>query len=448
MKEKKEELLNIKAECKQLDAYGKGVVKVREDAFYIDGLLPQEKVELHLKQGKKNKLVSAERLSDSEDRVKPRCRIFDRCGGCQLQHMNYEAQLKWKKQKVQHLLGRYGKVQDVLGMKDPWAYRNKVIASFSLNRKGKVIAGIYEEDSHRIVPYSSCWIQDPKAEQIISSICTIMDELKIQPYDEDRRTGLIRHCLIRIGHVSRQVLVCLVCASPMFPARKQFVQKLRQLHPEISTIVMNVNSRSTSVVLGPQERVLYGNGTIKDRLCGLNFTLSSKAFYQINTEQTEVLYGKAMEMAQLSGKETVLDAYCGIGTISLAAAQKAKEVIGVEVNPVSVVNAIENAKANHLRNAWFVEADAGLFMEQAAHEGKKFDVVFMDPPRAGSDIRFLKSLCRLRPGKVVYISCNPSTQERDLRYLIQHGYKVGEIVPVDLFPQTVHVETIAVLTKK
>ncbi len=448
MKEKKKDsILSVRTKCIQLDASGKGLVKIKDEKVLIENLLPGEEVELEYTRGRGIRVVSAVRLTDSLLRVKPRCRVFDRCGGCQLQHVDYPAQLDWKKEKVQQLLGRYGRVHDVLGMAEPWAYRNKVIATFSLSKKGKVIAGIYEEDSHQLVPYSSCWIQDPIAEKILATVCELMTELRIEPYDEDQRTGLVRHCLIRVGHVSREVLVCLVCASPIFPARKQLIQRLRQRHPEITTIVMNVNSRNTSVVLGSQERVLVGPGKIQDELCGLKFSIAAKSFYQINSVQTEVLYGKAMELANLTGKERVLDAYCGIGSISLVAAKAAKEVVGVEVNPVSVKNAIENARMNHLRNAWFVEADAGLFMEQAAREGQAYDVVFMDPPRAGADERFLKSLCRLNPDRIVYISCNPSTQARDLRHLTHEGYQVRTIVPVDLFPMTSHVETICLLVK-
>lgn len=445
--QKKEPTYTLKTICSGLDASGKGIVKIKNDKVLIENLLPQEEVELEYTIKKEPKVISAMRLSESADRVKPRCRIFDRCGGCQLQHVNYKAQLEWKKEKVQSLLGRYGQVQEILGMEEPWAYRNKVIATFSLNKKGKVIAGIYEEDSHQVVPYSECWIQDAMAAKILNTLCELMTKFRIEPYDEDKRTGLVRHCLIRIGHVSREVLVCLVCASPIFPARKQLVQQLRSRHPEITTIVMNVNNRSTSIVLGQQERVLSGTGKIQDQLCGLRFSITAKSFYQINTQQTEILYYKAMELANLTGQERVLDAYCGIGTISLVAAQKAKEVVGVEVNPVSIKNAIENARVNHIRNAWFVEADAGLFMEQAAREGQRYDVVLMDPPRSGADERFLKSLCQLSPDRIVYISCNPSTQARDLRHLTHEGYQVEAIVPVDLFPMTVHVETIVLLSK-
>lgn len=434
--------------CIELDPSGKGIVKIENEKINIEGILPGERLQAEFEvKGKRKRLVSCKRLSSSPDRTAPRCAVFHRCGGCQLQHLSYSAQLAWKKEKVRQLLGRFAPVPDVLGMRDPWGYRNKVIATFSVNKKGRVIAGIYEEDSHQVVAYPSCPIQDNAAEKIIHTLCSLMNDLKIPPYDEDRRIGLVRHCLIRVGHVSRQVLVCLVCANPIFPARKQLVSELRRRHPEITTLVMNVNPRSTSVVLGSQERILFGDGKIQDQLCGLKFQLTAKSFYQVNSSQTEVLYAKALELAELNGREQVLDAYCGIGTISLIAAKQAKEVLGVEVNPAAVRNAIENARLNRTRNAWFIEADAGLFMEQAAREGQHFDVVFMDPPRSGADERFLKSLSLLSPQKIVYISCNPSTLARDLKYLVRQGYQVRKLETVDMFPMTAHVECVCLLTR-
>lgn len=293
----------------------------------------------------------------------------------------------------------------------------------------------------------SCLIQDSKADEIARSVRAIMKECKLLPYDEDSETGLLRHLLVRTGFASGQVMVVLVTASPIFPARSRFVSLLRERHPEITTIVMNCNPRKTSMVLGEQERILYGKGYIEDILCEKRFAISPRSFYQVNPQQTEVLYQRAIGMAQLKKGQRVLDAYCGIGTIGLIAADKVDEVIGVEVNAQAVKDANANAKRNGVENIRFVCADAGAFMTNLADAGEKIDVVFMDPPRSGSDEAFLQSVCRLSPDQVVYISCDPQTQKRDLAVLRAGGYHVREIQPVDMFPQTAHVETVVLLSK-
>ena len=332
-------------------------------------------------------------------------------------------------------------------MVEPWRYRNKCHISFGMNARRQIISGIYEENSHRVVPVESCLIQDSKADEIARSVRAIMKECKLLPYDEDSETGLLRHLLVRTGFASGQVMVVLVTASPIFPARSRFVSLLRERHPEITTIVMNCNPKKTSMVLGEQERILYGKGYIEDILCEKRFAISPRSFYQVNPQQTEVLYQRAIGMAQLKKGQRVLDAYCGIGTIGLIAADKVDEVIGVEVNAQAVKDANANAKRNGVENIRFVCADAGAFMTNLADAGEKIDVVFMDPPRSGSDEAFLQSVCRLSPDKVVYISCDPQTQKRDLAVLRAGGYHVREIQPVDMFPQTAHIETVVLLSK-
>ena len=339
------------------------------------------------------------------------------------------------------------KLYQIVGMVEPWRYRNKCHISFGMNGRRQIISGIYEENSHRVVPVESCLIQDSKADEIARSVRAIMKECKLLPYDEDSETGLLRHLLVRTGFASGQVMVVLVTASPIFPARSRFVSLLRERHPEITTIVMNCNPRKTSMVLGEQERILYGKGYIEDILCEKRFAISPRSFYQVNPQQTEVLYQRAIGMAQLKKGQRVLDAYCGIGTIGLIAADKVDEVIGVEVNAQAVKDANANAKRNGVENIRFVCADAGAFMTNLADAGEKIDVVFMDPPRSGSDEAFLQSVCRLSPDQVVYISCDPQTQKRDLAVLRAGGYHVREIQPVDMFPQTAHVETVVLLSK-
>ena len=281
----------------------------------------------------------------------------------------------------------------------------------------------------------------------MQSVAGLMKSFKMRAYNEDTGYGFLRHILIRTGYHTGQIMVVLVTASPVFPSKNNFVKALRKLHPEITTIVANVNDRNTSMILGDKQQVLYGKGYIEDILCGKRFRISPKSFYQVNPVQTEILYDKAMEYAELTGKETVIDAYSGIGTIGMVASDRAKEVISVEVNGDAVRDAIANAKMNKIKNVHFYKADAGEFMVKMAAAGQKADVVFMDPPRAGSDRKFLNSLLRLKPRKVVYISCNPETLKRDLGYLTGNGYRVKKIQPVDMFPMTEGIETVSLLSR-
>lgn len=360
--------------------------------------------------------------------------------------MTYERQLHWKQSKVEGLLGKFCTVSPVIGMENPYHYRNKVQAAFSVNRSKKIISGVYQSSTHTIVPVDSCMIEDEKADKIIVTIRELMEAYRFSPYDEITGRGFLRHVLVKRGFSSGEVMVVLVTGSPIFPAKKNFIFSLLQKHPDITTILMNVNPHYTSMVLGEAEKVLYGKGYIVDDLCGCTFRISAKSFYQINPVQTEVLYRKAIEFAGLTGQETVIDAYCGIGTIGLIASRSAAKVIGVELNRDAVKDAIVNARQNNMGNIYFYAADAGEFMTEMAGEGETADVVFMDPPRAGSDEAFLTAVVTLAPRRIVYISCNPETQERDLVFLTKHGYAVGQIQPVDMFPHTNHVECVALLT--
>lgn len=376
-----------------------------------------------------------------------KCNISKKCGGCQFQGIPYKEQLKKKQKKEQSLLGAYGKVCPIIGMENPYYYRNKVHAVFDRDRKGNIISGIYEEGTHRVVPVENCLIEDEKSQEIIRTIRGMLKSFKIRTYDEDTGYGLLRHVLIRRGFSTGEIMVVLVTGSPIFPSKNNFVKALRKAHPEITTVVLNVNDRQTSMVLGEREKPIFGPGFIKDRLCGCMFRISPKSFYQVNPVQTERLYKKAIRLADLKGKEKVLDAYCGIGTIGMIASKQAKEVIGVELNRDAVRDAIGNAKGNGVKNIRFYQADAGEFMVAMAEQGEKMDVVFMDPPRAGSDEAFLQSVVKLAPKKVVYISCNPETLARDLGYLTKKKYKVTKICPVDMFPFTDHCEVITCLQR-
>lgn len=375
------------------------------------------------------------------------CPVYKKCGGCQLQNMDYPAQLEWKQRLCVKLLGGFGQVEKIIGMDNPYHYRNKVQWAFSQDRNKKIISGVYQSSTHRIVPVESCMTEDEKADEIIVSVGKLMKAFKLAVYNEVTGRGFLRHVLVKRGFSTGEIMVVLVTGTPVFTAKNHFIRELLKLHPDITTVVMNVNDKFTSLVLGKNEKTLYGPGYIVDELCGLRFRISAKSFYQINPAQTHVLYNKAMEYAGLTGEETVIDAYCGIGTIGMVAAKHAGNVIGVEVNPDAVKDAISNARLNGMNNIRFYKADAGEFMVAMAEENEKCDVVFMDPPRAGSDENFLKSLCTLAPGRVVYISCNPETLGRDLKYLSSHGYKVKKIQPVDMFPMTNHVEAIILMTR-
>ena len=375
------------------------------------------------------------------------CPVQKKCGGCQLLEVPYGEQLRQKQKQVEKLLGPYCKVEKILGMEEPFHYRNKVHAVFGHRKDGTVISGTYQEGTHFIVPVDECMIEDPKADAIIRDIRDLLKSFKIKTYNEDTGYGLFRHALIRTGFHSGEVMVVLVLGSPILPSKNNFVKALRKLHPEITTIVLNVNSQKTSMILGEKETVLYGKGYIEDTLCGLTFRISSKSFYQVNPRQTEVLYSKAIQLAGLTGRERMIDAYCGIGTIGLIASSQAGEVISVEQNPDAVKDAISNAKRNGVKNIRFYRNDAGKFMTELAQASETVDVVFMDPPRAGSDEAFLTSLVTLRPKKVVYISCNPVTLERDLKFLTKRGYQAKVACPVDMFPMCSNIESICLLER-
>ena len=379
------------------------------------------------------------------DQEKFLCPVARQCGGCQLQGLKYEEQLKKKEAWVRKELSSYGKVSPILGMKDPYYYRNKVHASFGIDQKKRPVCGIYEAKSHRIVPVEHCYLENETAQAIVHTIFDLLKSFKIKTYDEDTGYGLLRHVLIRTGYQTGEVMVVLVLSSPILPSKNNFVKALRKVHPEISTVVINVNDKKTSMILGEKEQVIYGKGQITDVLCGKSFVISPKAFYQVNPVQTEVLYQTAISFAKLTGKETVVDAYCGIGTIGILASDHCKRVIGVESNPDAVRDARKNIKANQASNVEIYGNDAGAFLVDLAEKKEKIDVVFLDPPRAGSDAPFLQSVLKLAPKRVVYISCNPETQARDLRVLTKGGYKVEKIQPCDMFPGSEHVETVCCL---
>ncbi|MCQ2465335.1 MAG: 23S rRNA (uracil(1939)-C(5))-methyltransferase RlmD, partial [Oscillospiraceae bacterium] len=346
------------------------------------------------------------------------CPVAKKCSGCQLQNMSYEEQLVFKQNAAEKYLSKFGTVNKIIGMYYPYHYRNKVQAYFIQARGGKIVSGVYQSKTKGIAAVDSCMIEDKKADEIVVTIRNLMKSLKLTAYDRTNDAGFLRHVLIRRAFKTGQIMVVLAASTPLFPNRNVFIKQLLKAHPEITTIIHNIaDDKTETMVLGEREIILHGNGYIEDVLCGCKFRISSKSFYQINPQQTEVLYKKAMEYAGLTGREIVVDSYSGIGTLGIIGSKKAGKVISVELNKQAVKDAIANAKLNNLKNIRFYNDDATEFMVKMADEKMKADVLIMDPPRAGSTKEFLEAAIKLSPSRIVYISCNPETQEKDLMRL-------------------------------
>lgn len=373
------------------------------------------------------------------------CPVYKKCGGCQLD-VTYPQQLSYKMRTVIGLLGRFGHVEPVIGMDKPLHYRCKVSQAFGYSR-GRVLAGVWQSSGGKLTPVENCALEDARATEIIRTIAELATKHKIRTYDERTGKGFLRFVTVRVGKQSGEVLVALGVGKERTPSAK-WVEELVGRCPYITTVVQCISTDRRNLVLGEQETVLYGGGQIRDTLCRCEFLLSARSFFQINPTQTEKLYAHAVEAAGLDDSQTVIDAYCGVGTIGLIASKRAKNVTAVELNPEAVKNAKENVRLNGAENVRVLQGDAGVFMRKLAEAGETADVVFTDPPRAGCSREFLVSLTALSPKRVVYISCNPETQARDLRYLTQNGYRVTHIQPFDMFPFTKHVESVVCLTRR
>ncbi|MBR6392727.1 MAG: 23S rRNA (uracil(1939)-C(5))-methyltransferase RlmD [Eubacterium sp.] len=374
------------------------------------------------------------------------CKVNKKCGGCQNISIPYSEQLKHKQERLENLLTDFCKVEKIIGMENPYRYRNKVQSAFffDYNHK-KNVSGVYQSGSGKIIKTDSCLLENEKADKIINSVRKLLDSFKLRAYDTKKDVGFLRHVLVRTGFNTGEIMVVLVTAKPAFQSKNNFVKALLKDHPGITTIIQNVNPNGIPLTLSQRNNTLYGRGYIEDTLCGMKFRISPDSFYQVNPVQCEKLYDKAMEFANLTGNETVFDSYCGTGTIGLIASKKAKQVLGVELNKSAVKDAISNAKENGAENIYFLCGDAGEIIEDMANENEKFDVVFMDPPRAGSSVKFLNSLIKIKPEKIVYVSCNPETLARDLAILTKKHYRVKKIQGVDMFPHTKHIETVCLL---
>lgn len=437
----------INGTCVDLSSEGKGIIKHQGDVIFCDGLFLDEVADVEIQYARAKvyygKIKKIHNIS--KYRIQPKCPVCSSCGGCQFQQLDYSQQLIFKQKRVQEALKRIGgisfKIDPVVGMENPYFYRNKAQIPFGFDKKHKIVYGMFKQNTHDIVPIKQCYIEDEKSALILSNIKDLMIKHKIEPYDEDKRTGIIRHVLIRTSYHYEQIMVVLITSKLNFPGQNNFVKDLIKSCPNITTVVENVNERKTNVILGEKEKVLYGKGYINDDILGVKFNISASSFFQVNPIQTQKLYSLAIDGLNLKGDEIVLDAYAGVGTLGLITSKKAKEVISVEIVKSAHMDGIKNAKNNNINNVRFVLGDAG---EYIAKSDISFDAVIMDPPRKGSDERFLQTLINNKVKKISYVSCNPETLARDLKYLSPY-YEIAKITPVDMFPMTSHVETVVVL---
>ena len=376
-----------------------------------------------------------------------RCSCFKRCGGCQLDKP-YKEQLELKQQKARRLLGRFCRVEPIIAMEEPYHYRNKVQTALARDGRGRLLSGVYQSSSGRVVATEDCMLEDPRCTAAALTVKRLMTSMKISPYDPVTGRGHVKHILTRYSRTTGELMVCICAAGPVLPSKRSFVNALVKAHPETVSVVLNVSEGELPLTLGKRSMVLYGKGYIEDEILGRRFRVSPESFGQVNSLMTEKLYSAAIEAADLRPTDTLLDAYCGTGTIGILCADRAGRVIGAEMNPSACRDAAANAKLNSVENISFFNEDAGRFLERYAAEGGRPDVVILDPPRAGSDRRFLETLCRLRPERVVYISCKIETLQRDLRYLTRNGYRALSARPVDMFPHTTGIETVTRLASR
>ncbi|MBI5977723.1 23S rRNA (uracil(1939)-C(5))-methyltransferase RlmD [Clostridium perfringens] len=436
---------------------GEGIAKIdNKYPIFIEGALKGEKVKVRIVKVNKNfaygKLMEV--LEASEERVNPPCAIYKRCGGCKLQHASYKAQLDFKWDRVKDCVSKIGKldpsiVKYPLGMENPWRYRNKVQLPIGLIN-GEVKIGFFAPRSHDIIDMESCLIQDEIGDKVVKLTREWIEKFNIRPYNVDGEydeKGIVRHIMIRRGFTTNEVMVVLVTNGENLPHKEEFVDLMVKNIPGIKSIIQNINSKKTNVILGLESKTLWGEDTISDYIGDFRFNISPLSFFQVNPIQTEVLYGKALEYANLTGNEEVFDAYCGTGTITLFLSQKAKKVYGVEIIPQAIDNAWINAKENKVENVEFFVGESEVVIPDLINKGVKADVVVVDPPRKGCDKKLLDAITNIDAKKIVYVSCDPSTLGRDLKVLEENGYKTLEVQPVDMFPNTAHVECVALMSR-
>lgn len=431
---------------------GRGVGRVDGRVVFVPDSIPGDRVKVRLVHVKE-RLAHAELvevLEGSSDRREPSCPHADLCGGCQLQHMEYQAQLAWKRQQVMDALERIGKldatVLPTLGMENPYHYRNK--GQFPLGKqRGEVVLGLFQKGSHDIVDLETCEINHPLVTKLALAVKTVVKELGIEPYDEVNHTGVLRHAVVRVSFAEEKLSLILVTKTESLPLTDKLIAKLTQKVPELISIAHNVNSRVTNVILGRQTKIIWGEPYLIDTIGHLSYAISPGSFFQVNPPQTEVLYDLVREKMPLTGTETILDLYCGAGTIGLYLASKAKKVIGVETFARAVQDARYNAELNGIANSDFYVGKAEDELPKLMKKHKGIDGAILDPPRKGCEVSVLEALAQAKVPKIVYVSCNPATFARDLSYLAKRGYKIGEVQPVDMFPWTRHVECVALITR-
>lgn len=445
--------MEISIHIDHLNHEGEGVGRFEGFTLFIPGALPGEEVKAKVVKVKQTygygKLL--EIITPSPKRRTPPCPVYNRCGGCTLQHLSYEGQLEWKRRIVADSLERIGKITDVvvhptLGMPDPWRYRNKVQVPVG-EREGGLVVGFYALRSHDLVEMDTCLIQHDLGNEVLQGVREIASKLGISAYNEETGLGLLRHVLIKVAFSTGEVMLVLVTNGREIPQSEALIRRIRERFPAVVSIVQNINTKRTNVILGERSRILWGREVIYDRIGDIRFVISARSFYQINPVQTKVLYDKAVEYAGLTGKETVIDAYCGIGSITLFLAQKAGKVYGVEEVPEAIADAKKNAALNDIQNVEFHVGRAEEVMPRWKEKGILADVIVVDPPRKGCDRSLLDTMIQMAPQRIVYVSCNPATLARDLQILEEGGYKTVEVQPVDMFPQTANIECVALLSR-
>ena len=433
---------------------GEGIAKIENFTVFVQGAIKGEKVKIHILKVNSSfafaKIVQI--IEKSDKRVNEDCDTYFKCGGCNLRHYKYVETLELKKNIVQNLVNKSLhdkiKVNNVIGMENPFFYRNKAQYPCGLDKNGNRIIGVFANRSHNIIPFTECMIQDRKSQEIARFINNFLNEKNISVYNEEDGTGLFRHIVIKVGKKSDEIMCIIVLNGDKFKDEEILVKELVKNYPNIKTIVKNINTKNTNVILGDKNVVLYGSGYIEDKLGEYTFKISPMSFYQINPIQTEKLYNRAIQMAELAGNETIFDLYCGIGTIGIFASKYVKKVYGIEIVPEAIEDAKENARINGIQNIDFFAGDVEkLLPDLLEKQDVSCDIVFFDPPRKGLDVNTINNIINVKPKKIVYISCNPATLVRDLK-VFEDTYNIEEIQPVDMFPFTSHTETIAVLNLK
>ena len=453
MEYRKNDIVTLKIEDCGID--GEGIGKADGFTVFVKDAVIGDTVRAKIMKAKKNYGYGRleEIITPSPDRVEPKCQFARQCGGCQLQALSYEKQLEFKTSKVRGHLERIGGFTDIpmekiLGMEQPFHYRNKAQFPVGKSKDGRIITGFYAGRTHSIIENRDCALGVTRNKEVLDRVIAHMEKFHIQPYDENTGKGLVRHVLIRYGFFTDEMMVCLIINGEKLPGEEALVKSLRQI-PEAVSVMVNVNKKRNNVILGEKVRLLWGQPYITDKIGEISYQISPLSFFQVNPYQTGRLYGKALEYAQLSGNETVWDLYCGIGTISLFLAQKAKMVRGVEIIPAAIENAKENARLNGFDNTeFFVGKAEEVLPEQFARTGERADVIVVDPPRKGCDETLLSTIIEMQPDRVVYVSCDSATLARDLKYLCERGYELKKVCPVDMFPNTVSVETVVLLSHK